>query len=579
MMATDKDHLLNLITPERTLRSGNPVLLDPKELKEWISALPMANIGETSKQIFKALVEFNRLSATGLDRASTIDLFRQPIDYITANLKKYYIDLPFPLSAKNQKIAVLCRELQVELANGFKIIINNMLAGNKKSVDNKLLVIAIHQAMLYLSRALYYSAIVYNAPPNNIWREIYQLFRYADRYHLTNIKVKETSGDTNNTSTIEDVYKRTILVGMASPYSLRQREIEYLHERVTQWAPHLELETVSSHQETATIFVVEPNSDRPPCHAYLHPGTAERRYQTINTERLISHLRKQLKSLVDATKQSATDPTKERLSKPLLRKLIQSLGSTPNRQFTRTTLNFELDTAIGLSSICALMTEHAKKPKAEVSQTTGTRTHSLVYPRVGEEVRLSVTPPDQPFEYALVNMDENAGIWLQDEIKPPVTTEPQNKNGSIFSCKTFNESAGGYCLTWTGEKVPHIRVGELIGIQSSNNPTKFSIGVTRWMKSMPAIGLQIGIEMISLYTKTAQVRHMQSPAGTDQNTDALILPEQTVSEQPKSLIVHALPYRVNDAVWIERKDAKKKARLTRLLESTGAFSRFQYTYL
>jgi hypothetical protein len=99
------------------------------------------------------------------------------------------------------------------------------------------------------------------------------------------------------------------------------------------------------------------------------------------------------------------------------------------------------------------------------------------------------------------------------------------------------------------------------------------------MKSMPTIGLQIGIEMIALQTKTASVRHLRSEAGANQNTDALILPEQTVSEQPKSLIVHALPYRVNDAIWIERKNAKKRARLTRLLESTGAFSRFQYTYL
>jgi hypothetical protein len=553
-------------------------MLDPKELQEWISALPMANIGETSKQIFKALVEFNRLSTTDLDRAATIDLFRQPVDYITSNLKKYYIDLPFPLSAKNQKIAVLCRELQVELANGFKIIIKDMLAGKQKSLDKKLLVIAIHQAILYLTRVLYYSAVVYNAPPHNIWREVYQLFRYADQYHLTNIKVKEASGDGGKTSTIEDVYKRAILLGMASPYSLRQREIEYLYEKVALWAPYLELETVGSHKETETIFVVEPSTDRPPCHAYLHPGTAERRYQTINTDRLVSQLHKELKILVDSKKKGAPDPTNEQLYKPLLRKLIQSLGSTPNRQFTRTTLNFELDTAIGLSSIYTLMTEHAKKPKPETT-SNAKKSRPLVYPRIGEEVKLSIAPLDQPIEYDLTDTEGTGNIWLQDRAKPVETAESEDKNKNIFSCKTFNESAGGYCLTWTGDKVPHIRVGELIGIQSSNNPTKFSIGVTRWMKSMPTIGLQIGIEMIALQTKTATVRHLRSEVGMNQNTDALILPEQTVSEQPKSLIVHALPYRVNDAIWIEREKGKKRARLTRLLESTGAFSRFQYTYI
>jgi hypothetical protein len=223
------------------------------------------------------------------------------------------------------------------------------------------------------------------------------------------------------------------------------------------------------------------------------------------------------------------------------------------------------------------MMKHAEKPKPEPDQKA--KSHTLVYPRIGEEVRLSIAPLDQPSDYGMVNLDETGSIWLQNGAKPDTNSESMEKSNNIFSCKTFNESAGGYCLTWTGEKVPHIRVGELIGIQSSNNPSKFSVGVTRWMKSMPTIGLQIGIEMLSLYTKTATVRHLRSEAGANQNTDALLLPEQTVSEQPKSLIVHALPYRVNDAIWIERKNAKKRARLTRLLESTGAFSRFQYTYL
>ncbi len=574
------DHLLKLTTPEPKLGSGNPRLLDPKEMKEWISTLPMANIGETSKQIFKALVEFNRLNETSIDRATTIDLFRQPVDYITENLKKYYIDLPFPLSAKNQKIAVLCRELQVELANGFKIIINSMLYSSKNKLDNKLLVIAIHQAILYLSRVLYYSAVVYNSPPANTWREIYQLFLYADRQDLADIKVIETSGDKDVTSTIREVYKRVILIGISSPYSLRQREFEYLYDRVAQWAPYLELATVSHHKDTATIFVAERNSDRPPCHAYLHTGTEARRYQTIDTSRLVSHLQKELKQLVDSDKQRGTETTKEQLSKPLLRKLIQSLGSTPNRQFTRTSLNFELDTAIGLSSIYSLIQQRSAKPEEKkVVNNSKPRARSLVYPRIGDELELSIAPLDQPYEYALVNLDEAEGIWLQDEIKKPAPKEPQDENQNIFSCKTFNESAGGYCLTWTGDKVPHIRVGELIGIQSSRNPSKFSVGVTRWMKSMPTVGLQVGIEMIALNTKTASVQHLNSPNGKNHNTEALLLPGQTVSEQPNSLIVHALPYRVNDTVLIERKQAKREVRLTRLLESTGAFSRFQYTRL
>ncbi len=569
----DRDNILELKTPRRRIPSGSATLLNPKRVKAWISTLPMANIGSTSKQIFNSLGKFNRLDRDDLDRATTINLFRQPISYITDNLKKHYIDLPFPLSTRNQKIAALSRELQSEMANGFKIIIKDILTSSKEERDNKLLTVAIHQAILYISRVLYYSAVVYNQAPHHAWREIYQLFRYAELHNLAETKVKEDGGETETSSTIRDVYQRAILFGMASPYSMRQREIEYFYNQVTQWSPHLDLKSVTSHKQTATIFVIEPSSDQPPCHAYLHTAKAEKQYQTVNTTRLVSQLQQQLKTLAGSSKQGAPDTTKESPSKPLLRKLIQSLGSTPKRQFPRTALNFDLDTAIGLSSVYALIIENSKKPERPKAKA---RPH--LYPGIGDEVKLSIAAENEPIEFSLVGLEETAEVWLQDEIKPAITIEHKNQAHNIFSCKTFNESAGGYCLTWSGDKAPHIRIGEIIGIQSTNNPSQFSIGVTRWMKSIPTEGLQIGIEMIALHINIALVRHMNSPSSKNQNPEALLLPEQTTSEQPDSLIVHALPYRVNDSVWIDDGRVKRRARLTRLLESTGAFSRFQYTY-
>ncbi|MCW8945841.1 MAG: hypothetical protein OQK80_00130, partial [Sedimenticola sp.] len=47
--------------PERTSAPAGSMLLNPKEVASWVGALPMANVGETSRQVFKTIVEFNRL--------------------------------------------------------------------------------------------------------------------------------------------------------------------------------------------------------------------------------------------------------------------------------------------------------------------------------------------------------------------------------------------------------------------------------------------------------------------------------------------------------------------------------------
>lgn len=106
---------LALHIPEQSSAPVDTFLARPKEVEEWVKHLPMANVGETSRQVFKTLVEYNRLETSSQLRIKVTELFRKPVSYISNNLRKYYFDVSFPLSAKHKKIAVLNRELYSEL--------------------------------------------------------------------------------------------------------------------------------------------------------------------------------------------------------------------------------------------------------------------------------------------------------------------------------------------------------------------------------------------------------------------------------------------------------------------------------
>lgn len=170
---------------------------------------------ETSRQIFKTLVELNRVEIPSLPRIKTTELFRVPIGYITRNLRKYYYDNSFPLSAKNRKIAVLNRELYMELATGYKIVIHDMVSGEEKHLDRKLLVIAMQRTMSCLLRVLYQSVIVYDPFPGNTWRELYKLFAYAEIHQLQDLSVKDDQ-QKRAQSSIKDIFIQAMLFAIIS---------------------------------------------------------------------------------------------------------------------------------------------------------------------------------------------------------------------------------------------------------------------------------------------------------------------------------------------------------------------------
>ena len=161
-----------------------------------------ASSAPASRQVFSTLVEFNRIEIPDLLRAKTVEKFRPPVEYITTNLQKYYVDVGLPLSAKGWKTASLARELQKELAISYKVIVERMISGDSADFDRRLLVIALHRALHYLGQTLLQNALVYSAWPEGIWREINFLYSYASQNSIHQIPVRPDDGKSVISTTI-----------------------------------------------------------------------------------------------------------------------------------------------------------------------------------------------------------------------------------------------------------------------------------------------------------------------------------------------------------------------------------------
>ncbi len=579
--------LFNL--PERTPVPPESFFLDIKEVEEWASSLPIANTGESSKQIFKALVEFNRVEIENLRRIKIVNIFRPIVEHVTSSLKKYYLDAPLPLPAKNQKVVILCRELHSELATSYKIIIEKMISDHDERFEQKLMIVALHQAMHYLSKVLYYSVIVYNPYPAETWREIHQLFFFAEQNSVARIQIGENSAASGTASSIEDIYKRILLLALASPFQLRQQEIEHLYQRLPDWAGQIRLLIPIAQTENEGQFYIQTGKDDPPTHISLHSDELNNRCRLIDVQLLVQQLRTELKSIFSEKNEGAIFTRKMQVTAPLLRKVINYLTYEPKRGFIRTQLHFELDIAIGISAVHSHITSNTIKKEevpGEAEEIEGDNGKSdpkdssfLDSYFSANNDSLQIVPLDYPVDEIVLYPNNLQYTQAEDDDAPAWTTQILEKESETFSCKTFNESAGGYCINWTGDNPPKIRVGELIGIQSASDRAQFSIGIARWLKHMPGVGLQMGMEIISP-TSSAILVHIPGDEHRGPSTHkCILLPRITSSNRPPSLVMPILNIRVGEQVRIDDGVTERPVKLAKLLESTGTFNQFEYIYL
>ncbi|MEN8178972.1 MAG: hypothetical protein ABFS39_10160 [Pseudomonadota bacterium] len=107
--------------------------------------------------------------------------------------------------------------------------------------------------------------------------------------------------------------------------------------------------------------------------------------------------------------------------------------------------------------------------------------------------------------------------------------------------------------------------------------SQFGVGLVRWMKSNPQDSLQVGLQMIAPNAIAVTAKHDNQD---DSNShECLLLPEVGTSGQPTSFICPSFPFDVGDLLTIDDEKSTREIKLTRLLESSGAISQFQFIHL
>jgi hypothetical protein len=549
---------MDLQIPTLHKRSRQDFDTSPAAIRQWIADLPLVNADKTAEELLNALNAMNGLQIPARDRLEDLEQLAVPVASVIQTLSRQYLGKRLPLDSKSQARADLASSLHLQMATGYKIVAAELSSKRRSGMQ---LGQAIHAATRHLGEALLNSYTLYAPCPAGIWRDLHGLYELALARGLEEENTGEITAASEGTVSIAGRYRQCLLLSLAIPYRMRQREIRSVYTLLADWAPYCRLHTPGD-RNAVGHFACNLDADEPP--RYLQHEQRDRldsRQLVIDTSGLEEPVRATITAQQESTARLSTLP-----DPAALQRLMLSWGMMPKRRFPRRGNESRVQLVLGLSAI-----HHALGGSDKPAPAGRAAGH--------ESVQDDQYLRDPTFERTTVI--DTMPVNKTDAINPFRGSYSPGSGGSdgdlrIEAWKMQDMSAGGYCLLWDSAETTNAHVGELVAISEDGGDKDWHLGVVRWMRFTAAEGLSLGVQMLSPGARPVWASLCKDQAGMEDRMQGILLPEVVALDQPATLLLPPLPFHTGCLSTVSEADSETTVTLTGHIEDTGSFTQFLF---
>lgn len=548
----------------------------PKEARTWLNSLPLADDGDSARDIYQALYTLNRLEVAPQNRLELMELYQAPVATVSSVLGSQFRGLALPLAAELRQRAELIRQLNMEMAIGYKCAINDLQAARLGRSRRQSWILASERALWYLGEVLLDSYQIYMPPPPGVWREIHALYRLAEEQdRLTDAIELADEGDTRQT-TIYERYRQIVLLGLCNPYQLAQTECAlvsaFLQRRSEQAVVSKRLEVA----DPAGQFLIDLSRDIPPAlfplRRQVRPSADLRVLNTIELARVVHGLIKRLEQgeAVDALDLSPA--LRATAWRDLLRRMIKFWGLPPKRQYARNKIRGHFSLCTGINALHFFGSgrnafeppDDHKQPELQ-EQDEATAKSAQAHDRNSQGDKAKGAGPKPGASAVPPRWLAQAGVATPESFP-------------VDRWQLRDESARGLQLSREGSASVQVRIGDVLGIQSPHDAGVWRVGVVRWIKSPEVKRIDMGVERLAPTMTPAAVKPVSSGrAAVGRYTQALLLPAIPALRRPPTLLVARGVYEPNcDLHLVMSQEPARTVRPSKLLERTASFDQVAF---
>lgn len=550
---------MNLNLPARRKATDSSLITKPEAVRDWVDNLPLINTEKSRVMLEEALTDINSVSIPTRNRHEILELLATSVMCVTEAMKKSFLTKPIPLKDNDLLLSTQTVQLCNQMATGYRILADDL---GKSDSQAALLTLAIHRALRYLSELLLTNYQIYVQYPDGLWKTINSLYALAEQHDITTHLVTDTTLSTAAQSTINTVYKQILLMSLACPYRLRQKEIHFVYNALMDWADIARLHHMDS-DHSAGLFAVNLHADNPPSYRTLIDDKAQdRHWRVLDTTAMAERIRSILEQQPGERRKIGIGDSN------ILQRLMLAWGVMPQRRFPRHARSAKVALVAGLNAVHQRMIEPATE--AEPGEDSIEDQHYLQDPTFEATTTINT------------NRFNQGGRRIVTAGKTPVQKAgdgQQTDSARIESWTMANFSAGGYSLLWDSTDSSNAQVGELVAIieEDKLDEDDWQPGVVRWMKCTDSNDLELGIQMLSPSAQAVWTSLYESSVHSGKKMRGIMLPEIRALRQQASLILPTLPFRPGCTATLETAGSMENIKLTHQLENTGSFAQYHFT--
>lgn len=224
---------------------------------EWLDNLPQGRVQLCADQLIQSMSSFNRVDLDPALRQKLLVLYLKKIRIIFPTLE-LELDRPEGIGHEvTRKAALTMVALYTTLFDGLRICLAQRIAKppllNREQIKVELFSLMLEGAREILALSGMYHVI----PPKNIWRMCHESYEYLTKEDLLK---KSYKGHTQ----LEILYRQILMLGMLPHSRINPSAFRWLRDRLSAYAPQLEILPSAAQLPTTSGFYLELKSDYPP---------------------------------------------------------------------------------------------------------------------------------------------------------------------------------------------------------------------------------------------------------------------------------------------------------------------------
>jgi hypothetical protein len=495
---------------------------NPKYTRAWLDSLaPLDNV-ESARELYQGLYALNRSALDPTARLELMQLYRDSVRTAGQSLEGAFTRVTFPLSEKLRRLALsLCR-LHLEMAAGYKLSLQDLSRSWLTPWRRRqTLVLGAEQALYHLTEVVLRCYQLYLPYPAGVWRDAHALFSVAALHGREDepVKTQEDRGAIN--ISVSQRYRRMLLLGAANPYQMPYGECATVHRFLGRWIDQARLALPEARTDGSGCFLVDGAADAPPAPLGRRmPNPGDSSLRLIDASELVRTLHVFLRRLEKGEPAAEMELGIDGLDSAchdMLQRLHRMYAQVATRRHSRIKRNETVMICAGIGAVHFFAGGQRSAPPAVV--------HSVVTEIADTSAGDGAGDADSDY----VALDDPGPV----PAKPALRT-PAPESFRVDRWQVRDVSPQGLLLCQDSEARVRFRIGDVLGIQRTNLPGHWSVGLVRWFKGHGETGIDVGVELIAPSGVPASIRPV---AEGESSSAALMLPAVEAAHRPATILV------------------------------------------